>query len=182
MKFVETTLRGAYIIELEKHTDERGFFARSWDTQEFARKGLDPKIVQCSVSLNEKRGTLRGMHYQSAPFQEAKIVRCTRGTIYDVIIDIRHGSETFMQWTAAELTEDNHRMLYVPKGFAHGFQTLVDHSEVFYQISETYSPGSARGIRWNDPQFKITWPDAVRTMSVKDSECPDFDPTNAEQV
>lgn len=168
MVFTETKLKDAYLIDLERLEDERGYFARSWCQREFLAHGLDPKMVQCNVSFNKKRGTLRGMHYQLPPFAEAKLVRCTRGALYDVIIDLRRNSSTFLQWFAVELTAENSRMLYIPKGFAHGFQTMEDNTEVFYQMSEFYSPEHARGLRWSDPLFKIDWPDAERTISAKD--------------
>lgn len=174
MRFRETALKGAFIIELDKHEDERGFFARAWCQREFLAHGLNPRLVQCNVSFNRRRGTLRGMHYQVAPHEEAKLVRCTRGAIYDVIIDLRPDSPTFMQWLAVELTADNYRMLYIPEGFAHGFQTLQDHTEVFYQMSEFYAPECARGIRWNDPAFAISWPPAERLISERDQQYPDF--------
>jgi len=158
MIFVETKLSGAFVIELERLEDERGFFARSFDEKEFAARGLAARWVQCNVSFNKKKGTLRGMHYQVAPHAEAKLVRCTMGAIYDVIIDLRPDSPTFKQWVAFELSADNRRMLYIPEGFAHGFQTLTDNSEVFYQMCESYHPESARGVRWNDPTFAIEWP------------------------
>lgn len=177
MKFTETKLKGAYIIEPELITDERGFFARSWCQQEFEKRGLNPKLVQCNISFNHKKGTLRGMHYQAKPYEEAKLVRCTKGGIYDVIIDLRAESPTFKQWDAVELTAENYQMLYVPEGFAHGFQTLVDNSEVFYQISEFYHPESARGVRWDEPIFGIEWPDEERrVISDKDGIYPDFIP------
>ncbi len=176
MKFTQTKLAGAYIIDIERLEDERGFFARSWCEQEFREHGLNPRLAQCSISFNRQRGTLRGMHYQIAPDEEAKIVRCTAGSIHDVIIDLRPESPTFTRWVGVELSAENRRMLYVPEGFAHGFQTLADNSEVFYQISEFYAPASARGVRWNDPRFGITWPLEVTTMSDKDRLCKDFDP------
>lgn len=157
MKFTETKLKGAYIIEPELITDERGFFARSWCQKEFTERGLNPNLVQCNISFNLKKGTLRGMHYQAKPYEEAKLVRCTMGAIYDVIIDIRSDSPTFKQWVAVELTAENHKMLYIPEGMAHGFQTLVEKTEVFYQMSEFYYPDSAQGIRWDDPVFGIEW-------------------------
>jgi len=157
VKFTETKLKGAYVIEVEPLADERGFFARSWCQKEFAQRGLTPNLVQCNISFNHKKGTLRGMHYQAKPYEEAKLVRCTMGTIYDVIIDLRPDSPTFKQWVAVELTAENRKMLYIPEGMAHGFQTLVDNTEVFYQMSEFYYPDSARGIRWNDPVFGIEW-------------------------
>jgi dTDP-4-dehydrorhamnose 3,5-epimerase len=157
MKFIKTKLEGAYIIEIEKMTDERGFFARSWCEKDFAEHGLNSKLVQCNISFNQKKSTFRGMHYQAKPYEEAKLVRCTQGAIYDVIIDIRPDSPTFKQWLGIELTAVNRQMLYIPEGFAHGFQTLVDNTEVFYQMSEFYYAESARGIRWDDPQIGIKW-------------------------
>jgi dTDP-4-dehydrorhamnose 3,5-epimerase len=174
MIFVETKLKGAFIIEPEPMEDERGFFARTFDQKEFEGHGINPRVMQCNISFNKKRGTLRGMHYQIAPYQEAKLICCTNGTIYDVIIDLRRGSPTFKQWIAVELAAENHRMLYVPQGFAHGFQTLQDNAEVFYQMSEFYHPESARGVRWNDPAFGIVWPDDMRVISDKDRQYPDF--------
>ena len=156
MIFTETRLAGAYLIEPERIEDERGFFARTWCRDEFERHGLNPRLVQCNVSYNARRGTLRGMHYQAKPHEEAKLVRCTRGAIYDVIVDLRPDSPTYRQWVAAELTAENRRMLYIPEGFAHGFQTLADETEVFYQMSELFHPESARGVRmttrpWGSP-------------------------------
>ena len=153
MIFTETKLKGAFIIDLEPIQDERGLFARTWCKKEFEDHGLNPNLVQCNTSFNKKKGTLRGMHYQAAPYEEAKLVRCTMGAIYDVIIDIRQGSKTYMQLFACELTAENRKMLYVPEGFAHGFQTLEDNTEVFYQMSEFYHPDYAKGIRWNDSAF-----------------------------
>lgn len=170
MKFIESPLKDAFIIEAEPIEDERGMFARSWCQREFFDHGLNPKIVQCSISFNKKRGTLRGMHYQIKPFEEAKLVRCTMGSIYDVIIDLRTNSPTFKQWFAVQLSETNRRMLYVPEGLAHGFQTLEDNTEVFYQMSEYYSPGYSRGVRWNDPSFSIQWPEDNRIISEKDQQ------------
>ena len=177
MIFLETPLRGAYLIELEKHEDDRGFFARSWCTAEFSSKGLDTRLVQCNVSFNKKKGTLRGLHYQMPPHGETKLVRCTRGALYDVIVDLRADSATFLKWFGAELTADNYRMLYIPQRFAHGFQTLEDGTEIFYQMSEFYAPEAAKGIRWNDPRVRIVWPEANRTMSQKDQEYVDLDRT-----
>lgn len=157
MKFTETKLKGAYIIEPEMLTDERGFFARSWCQKEFTERGLNPNLVQCNISFNPKKGTLRGMHYQAKPYEEAKLVRCTMGAIYDVIIDLRPDSPTFKQWVAVELTAENRKMLYIPEWMAHGFQTLVDNTEVFYQMSEFYHSESATGLRWDDPVFGIEW-------------------------
>jgi dTDP-4-dehydrorhamnose 3,5-epimerase len=177
MIFVELKLKGAYVIELEKLEDERGWFARSWCKQEFYEQGLDPNLAQCNISFNRKMGTLRGMHYQLPPFAETKLVRCTRGALYDVIIDLRPDSPTFLQWAGIELTADNRKTLYVPKGFAHGFQTLEDNTEVFYQMSDFYAPDHARGVRWNDPLFDIQWPEEESIISQKDQTYEDADPT-----
>ena len=174
MKFSPTALVGAYVIDIEPVADERGFFVRSWCREEFARRGLNPDLAQCSISFNKKRGTLRGMHYQAKPHEETKVVRCTRGAIYDVIVDLRPESSTFRKWIAVELRADNRRMLYIPVGLAHGFQSLTDDTEVFYQISAPYHPESARGARWNDPAFGIEWPVAERVISDKDRQYPDF--------
>lgn len=158
MKFAETKLKGAHVIEPERLEDDRGFFARTFCRKEFEAHGLNPILVQSSISFNAKKGTLRGMHYQTPPHEETKLVRCTRGSVYDVILDLRRGSPTFKQWVAVELTADNRCALYIPAGFAHGFQTLTDHTEILYQMSEFYHPESARGVRWDDPAFGITWP------------------------
>lgn len=158
MLFKETKLQGVFLIELERLEDDRGFFARSWCQREFETHGLNPRLVQCNISFNHHKGTLRGLHYQAAPHGEAKLVRCTRGAVYDAIVDLRPHSPTFKQWCAVELTADNHRMMYIPEGCAHGAQTLVDGTELFYQMSEFYHPESARGVRWNDPAFGIEWP------------------------
>jgi dTDP-4-dehydrorhamnose 3,5-epimerase len=172
--FTETKLRGAFIIEPEPVEDERGFFARAWCRREFAARGLNSTVAQCGLSFNKKRGTLRGMHYQVAPYEEVKIVRCTRGAIYDVIIDLRPESPTFKQYIAVVLSAENRKALYVPERVAHGLQTLEDETEVFYQISEFYAPESARGVRWNDPTFAIEWPPAERTIIERDATYPDF--------
>lgn len=161
-------------ISLEPNPDERGFFARTWCSREFEEHGLNPKLVQCSISFNVRRGTLRGMHYQAAPFAEAKLVRCTQGTIYDVVVDLRPDSPTFRQWTGARLSSENRHMMYVPEGCAHGFLTLEDETEVFYQMSEFYRAEAARGVRWNDPQFGIAWPEEVVVISERDRTYPDF--------
>jgi dTDP-4-dehydrorhamnose 3,5-epimerase len=174
MRFQPTNLADAYLIDLEKMEDERGFFARAWCVQEFAAHGLDTNLVQCNLSFNKQRGTLRGMHYQMAPFAETKVVRCIRGALYDVIIDLRPTSPTYLQWLGVTLSAENRAMLYVPQGFAHGFQTLVDDTEVFYQMSTFYAPDSARGLRWNDPHFKIEWPLPTTVMSAKDLSYPDY--------
>lgn len=174
MRFTEVHLKGAYIVELEKLSDERGFFARSWCQNEFERHGLKPIVVQANVSFNKKKGTLRGMHYQISPYEETKLVRCTRGAIYDVIIDLRPDSHTYKQWAGVELTADNYKMLYVPENFAHGFQTLQDNTEVTYQVSQFYAPGSEKGIRWEDRAFGIEWPLEVQVISDKDKSWPDY--------
>ncbi|HIE01039.1 MAG TPA: dTDP-4-dehydrorhamnose 3,5-epimerase [Thiotrichaceae bacterium] len=174
MKFIETELKGAYLIELEPIEDERGFFARSWCQKEFIEHNLNPNLVQCNLSFNHKRCTLRGMHYQEKPHEEAKLIRCTRGAIYDVIIDLRQQSLTFKQWVAVELTAENRKMLYVPEGMAHGFQTLQDNTDVFYQMSQFYHPECARGLRWDDPAFQIDWPEKKPIISVKDSQYLNF--------
>lgn len=174
MIFAEAELKGAFIIELQRLEDERGFFARSFCQREFEERGLNPKVVQCNISFNKEKGTVRGMHYQNAPHEEAKLVRCTRGAIYDVIIDLRPDSPTFLRYLAVELTAEDRRMLYIPEGFAHGFQTLEDNTEVFYQMSEFYHSECARGVRWNDPAFGIKWPLASPIISSKDRGYPDF--------
>lgn len=158
MIFTETSIAGAFVIEAEPHRDVRGFFARTFDAEEFARRGLEPRVAQASISYNERRGTLRGMHYQVAPHEETKLVRCPRGAILDVIADVRDDSPSRGTWFATELTSENRRMLYIPRGVAHGFQTLADDAEVEYLISETHHPESARGFRWDDPTFGIVWP------------------------
>ena len=172
MLFSETKLKGAYIIDLERREDERGFFARSWCADEFGKLGLNTRLVQCNVSFNAKKGTLRGMHYQAEPHPEAKVARCTMGAVYDVIVDLRSDSPTFKQWAAVELTAENRRALYIPEGFAHGFQTLADNTEVFYQMSEFFHPECARGVRWDDPAFGIEWPMDNPILSVVDREFP----------
>ena len=169
MIFTETKLNGAFIIDIEPREDERGFFARSWCEDEFQSHGLNPRLAQCNISFNKKRGTLRGMHYQVAPFAEAKLVRCTMGAIHDVIIDLRPDSPTFKQWISVDLTAENRRALYVPENFAHGFQTLRDNTEVFYQMSEFYHPECARGVRWDDPAFGIRWTLPVEVVSEQDA-------------
>jgi dTDP-4-dehydrorhamnose 3,5-epimerase len=175
MKFVETRLKNAFIVEAERFEDERGYFARNWTHREFEAAGLDTRLVECNTSFNRRKGTLRGMHYQEAPHEQVKLVRCIRGAIYDVIIDLRPASTSFKQWLAVELSADNARMLYVPVGFAHGFQTLADDTEVAYQMSSYFEPESGRGIRWNDPAFGIEWPETdQRIMISRDREYPDF--------
>ena len=174
MLFQPTNLAGAYVIDLQKIEDERGFFARSWCMQEFAEHGLATRLVQCNISFNKQRGTVRGMHYQTPPFAETKLVRCSHGAIYDVIVDVRPESPTFLQWLGVTLSAENRTMLYVPQGFAHGFQTLADNTEVFYQMSEFYAPASAQGLRWDDPQVQVQWPLEITVMSMKDQCYPDF--------
>lgn len=174
MKFCETKLNGAYIIEIEALSDDRGFFARSWCQKEFESHGLTSRVVQANISYNRKKGTLRGMHYQIAPYQECKLIRCTRGAIFDVIIDLRTDSPTYKQWAAVELTADNHTMFFVPEDFAHGFQTLADDTEITYQVTQFYTPGSERGIRFDDSTFDIQWPLEATVISDKDKTWPDF--------
>ena len=174
MRFVETELPGAFIIEPEPIEDERGFFARTFCAQEFEAHGLNPKVVQCNISFNRKKGTLRGMHYQAPPHAETKLVRCTRGAIYDVIIDLRPDSSTYKKWFGIELTADNCKMLFVPEKFGHGFQALADDTEVTYQVSQFYTPGAEKGIRWDDPDLAIDWPIKVPVLSEKDKNCPFF--------
>ena len=174
MIFAETELPGAYVVELEKREDDRGFFARSWCEREFREHNLNARTVQCNISFNKQKGTLRGMHYQVAPAAEAKLIRCTQGAIYDVIIDLRRESATFKRYLGVILAAKNHKMLYVPEGFAHGFQAVEDNSEVFYQMSEYYAPQHARGVRWNDPAFGIDWPIIEPIMVDRDRNYPDF--------
>ena len=181
MIFKPTSLAGAYEIEVEPQRDERGFFARSYCRREFEERGLNANVAQCNVSYNRTRGTVRGMHYQAAPFGEAKLIRCLHGAIYDVIVDLRMESPTFGQWLGFELRAERggvSRMVYVPEGFGHGFQTLADDTEVAYQMSEFYEPRAGRGFRWNDKRFDIRWPEAVRVISERDRSYPDFASTN----
>ena len=176
MIFTELPLKGAFLVDLERHEDERGFFARSWCAQEFAALGLDARLAQCNLSHNPKRKTLRGLHYQVAPHPEAKLVTCVRGRIWDVVVDLRPGSPTFRAWHAVELDGVGLRALFIPKEFAHGFQTLADDSLVLYQISEFYHPESARGLRWDDPALAIAWPEAEgRVISERDRSYPLLD-------
>ncbi len=176
MIFTATALEGAYVVELEPREDERGFFARAWCESEFRDHDLSTEIAQCNISFNHKRGTLRGMHYQVAPHAEVKLIRCTRGAVYDVIVDLRPDSPTQTHWIGVDLTAENRRMLYVPEGFAHGYQTLVDETETFYQVSAAYAPEAERGVRWDDPSFSSVWPDPEGAiLSEKDSSWPDFE-------
>lgn len=177
MIFQETKLRGVFEILLEPNSDERGFFARCWCRNEAEKAGLSNRLVQCSISFNKQKGTLRGMHYQSEPYPETKIVRCTRGAIYDVAIDLRPQSSTFKEWISVVLTAKNRKMLYVPEGCAHGFLTLEDESEVMYQMSEFYHPECARGVCWKDPAFNISWPGPVEVIAERDSTYPNFEPS-----
>jgi dTDP-4-dehydrorhamnose 3,5-epimerase len=174
MIFQETKLEGVYEIQLEPIADDRGFFARAWCQEEFETHNLNPKVVQCNVSFNAPKGTLRGMHYQAEPHAEAKLVRCTRGSIYDVAVDLRSDSPTFKNWVAVTLTAEKRNMFFVPEGCAHGFLTLEDNAEVFYQMSEFYHPESAAGFRWDDPAFRISWPRSVEVISERDRTYPDF--------
>lgn len=174
MKFTETQLTGAFVIEIEKFEDNRGFFARSWCRNEFEAQGLNTRVVQTNISFNRNKGTLRGMHYQKSPYEESKLVRCTRGAIRDVIIDLRPDSVTYKRWISVDLTAENYRMLYVPENFAHGFQTLSDNTEITYQVSQFYTPKAENGIRWNDPVFDIKWPLDATVISEKDRNWPDY--------
>jgi dTDP-4-dehydrorhamnose 3,5-epimerase len=174
MQLRETIISGAFLIEPERREDERGFFARTWCQREFEEHGLDARLVQCSISYNRTAGTLRGIHLQREPYAEAKLVRCTAGAIHDVILDLRPSSPTYLSWISVELTAENRLALYVPAGLAHGFQTLVDDTEVFYQISEFYHPESADGVRWDDPAFRIRWPLANPILSSRDKQYPDY--------
>ena len=175
MIFTPTSLGGACVIEPEPAADTRGLFARTWCQREFEVRGLEARIAQCSTSFNKRKGTLRGMHYQVPPFAETKLVRCTRGSMYDVILDLRPGSPTFRRHFGVVLTADDRKAMYIPTGFAHGFQTLEDDTEVLYQISEFYSPEHSRGVRWDDPAFQIPWPPDDRTISERDRSYPDFE-------
>jgi dTDP-4-dehydrorhamnose 3,5-epimerase len=173
--FTETELSGAFIVDLEKREDNRGFFARAWCADEFAEHSLNTRLVQANVSFNHRVGTVRGMHFQHPPSAEAKVIRCTRGSIFDAIIDLRPDSPTFKQWIGVELTADNFRALYVPEGFAHGYQTLEPNTETFYLVSEYYNPAAEGGVRWDDPAFGIEWPDPRSpVLSEKDASWPDF--------
>jgi dTDP-4-dehydrorhamnose 3,5-epimerase len=176
MIFQETKLLGVFEVLPEPKSDERGLFARSWCSKEFDSHGLSTKLAQCSVSFNTQKGTLRGLHYQDAPYGEVKLVRCTRGAIYDVVVDLRPQSKTFRRWAAVVMTSEKRNSLYIPEGCAHGFLTLEDATEVFYQISEFYHPELSRGVRWDDPAFQITWPDKVQVISERDRTYPDFEP------
>lgn len=174
MTFHETKIPGIFEVRPEPLHDNRGFFARTWCQKEFEAHGLNPQLVQCNLSYSRRRGTLRGLHYQAAPYAEAKLVRCTHGAIYDVAVDLRPQSPTFRQWISAILRSEQRHMLYIPEGCAHGFLTLEDDCEVFYQMSQIYDPPSARGVRWDDPSFGIAWPEKVEVISERDRGYPDF--------
>jgi dTDP-4-dehydrorhamnose 3,5-epimerase len=176
MIFTETKLKKAYIIEIKRIEDERGFFGRSWCRKELEDHGLNADLQQANTSFSKKKGTLRGMHFQVHPHEEAKLIRCVRGAIYDVIIDLRPDSPTFKQWTGVELTQDNYKMVYIPEGFAHGYLTLTDDTEVYYNVTAFYAPGAEKGIRWNDSSFQIRWPITPLIISEKDASHPDFKP------
>jgi dTDP-4-dehydrorhamnose 3,5-epimerase len=176
MIFHETKIAGVFEIRLEPLSDERGFFARTWCQKEFDGLGLNSRLAQCSVSYNTRKGTLRGIHYQAAPFAETKVVRCTQGAIFDVAVDLRPNSPTFKDWVGIVLTAENRSSLYLPEGCGHAFLTLEDESEIHYQISEFYNAESARGVRWDDPAFQIVWPDTVKVISERDRTYPDFHP------
>jgi dTDP-4-dehydrorhamnose 3,5-epimerase len=177
MIFHQTILPGAFEIHLEPMGDERGHFARTWCRKEFANHGLNSALVQCSLSFNTHKGTLRGLHYQASPWEETKLVRCTRGAFYDVVVDLRPNSPTFTRWIGITLTATNGVMVYIPEGCAHGFLTLEDNSEMLYQMSEFYHPEAACGVRWNDPLFGIIWPAAVNVISDRDRFYRDSNPT-----
>jgi len=177
MKISEMKLKGAYLIDIEPISDERGFFSRISCQHEFEKHKMNPRFVQSNISFNKLKGTLRGMHYQAVPYEEDKLVRCTRGAIYDVIVDLRQNSATYLKWVSVELSESNYKMLYIPKGLAHGFQTLVDATEVHYKHTEFYSPQASQGVRWDDPVFEIEWPEVdERIISEADSNWPTFPP------
>lgn len=172
MNFRPLSVNGSYLVEPVLTTDERGFFARTFCSEEFSAQGLNPGLVQCSVSFNRRNGTLRGMHYQKSPHEEEKLVRCTAGAIFDVVLDLRRQSASYLRWAGVELRADNHNALYIPAGCAHGFLTLEDNSEVYYQMSQAYHPESAAGVRWDDPAFAIEWPETDLVMSERDRTYP----------
>lgn len=175
MIFTETELAGAFVVDLERREDERGFFARAWCADEFGEHGLNARLVQANLSFNDLKGTLRGMHFQREPAAEAKLIRCTRGSIFDAIVDLRSDSPTFKRWIGVDLSAENRRALYVPEGFAHGYQTLEPETETFYLVSEYYTPSAEGGVRWDDPAFGIEWPDpSSPILSPKDANWPDF--------
>jgi dTDP-4-dehydrorhamnose 3,5-epimerase len=175
LRLTETELPGVHVLDVEPQSDDRGFFARTFDAREFDARRLDPRVAQCSLSFNKRAGTLRGMHFQVAPHGEAKLVRCVSGALFDVALDLRPHAATYLHWVGVELSAENRRALYIPEDVAHGFQTLVDATEILYSISEFYEPAAARGVRWDDPAFEIEWPEAERTISERDLSWPDFD-------
>lgn len=174
MQFIETIFADAWLIDPRRFEDERGFFARLWCRKEFEARGLEVNVAQCGIAFNARKGTLRGMHFQDAPHEEVKLVRCTRGAIHDVIIDLRRQSPTYLRHQGFELTAENRRELYIPRGFAHGYLTLSDEAEVSYQMSAFYEPQAGRGVRWNDPAFGIAWPGEVRVINERDAHYPDY--------
>jgi dTDP-4-dehydrorhamnose 3,5-epimerase len=176
MIFTETTIPGVYVLDPERHADERGFFTRTFCADEYLRHGLDPRVTQTSASYNPRKHTLRGLHYQAAPHEEARTVRCVRGAIHDVVVDLRPGSPTHRRWLAVELTADNGRALYVPAGVAHGFLTLVDATEIHYAMSVPFAPDAGRGVRWDDPALAIPWPFPPRVISARDAAYPGLEP------
>jgi dTDP-4-dehydrorhamnose 3,5-epimerase len=180
MRFEETRVEGAWIIRPERLEDDRGFFARTWDGKEFAARGLSANVAQCSISFNRSRGTLRGLHYQAAPHEETKLVRCTAGAIFDVAVDLRPDSPTFTDWVGIELSADNRAALHVPEGCAHGFLTLTDDAEIYYQMNEPYAPDAGRGVRWDDAAFGIVWPGDVSVITERDRTYPNFDAVAAQ--
>jgi dTDP-4-dehydrorhamnose 3,5-epimerase len=182
VRFLPTVVAGAYVVEPERHLDERGFFARTWCAREFAERGLEPALSQCSVSYNHRRGTLRGLHYQAPPFAEVKLVRCTRGALYDVAVDLRPDSPTYRRWVGVELTADGGQALYVPRGVAHGFYALADATEAAYQISSPHEPAAARGVRWNDPLLGLAWPGPVAVVAPRDRDYPDLDESELQNL
>jgi dTDP-4-dehydrorhamnose 3,5-epimerase len=174
MNFIKTEFKGVFIIQLEKKEDERGFFARVWDIKKFVEKNLNSKLVQSNISFTKKKGTIRGLHYQIHPYEETKIILCTKGSIFDVIIDLRSDSATYKKWVFHNLSSEDYKMLFIPEGFAHGFQTLEDNTEIFYHVSQFYTPSAERGIRWDDPLFNIAWPIKKKVISQKDNSYEDF--------
>lgn len=179
MIFRETKLAGAFVIDLEPRTDDRGFFARTFCEREFAEHGLPIRFPQCNVSRNKAKGTLRGMHFQAAPHQESKLVRCVTGAIHDVVVDLRAGSPTYLAWVGVDLSAENGRALFIPEGLAHGFLTLEDHTDVFYHMGDFFRPEGAMGARWDDPRFGIEWPATPSVIAERDATYPDFEPTGA---
>lgn len=182
MDFVRTALAGVWIIDEQRHLDERGWFARTWDEAELRQHGLESRVVQCSASFNRRRGTLRGLHYQAPPYAEVKVVRCTRGRLFDVAVDLRPDSSTFRAWVGVELSAETGRALYIPRGCAHGFLTLRDETEVAYQISADHNPDHARGVRWDDPFLAVAWPEPISVISPRDRDYPDVLPSRLEEL